>query len=57
MTIKEIIETLQPVKPMTRATLYTYLRILGIKPIGKVRQSPQLYPDDTPVKIRHLLGH
>lgn len=55
MTTEQILEQLAPAKPMTRATLYTWLRKLRIKPLG-ARQHPQQYPDDTPQIILHKLG-
>ncbi len=55
MTIEKILEVLEPAKPMSRATLYTWLRKLRIKPLG-ARQHPQQYPDDTPEVIKRKLG-
>ena len=55
MTVKEILVTLKPHKPMSRETLYGHLRALRVKPLG-VRQSPQRYPDDVPNKILQRLG-
>ena len=55
MTIKQILQAVKPHKPMTRVTLYTWLRKLKIKPLGE-RQSPQNYPDDTPDRILTKLG-
>jgi hypothetical protein len=56
MTIEKILETLAPAKPMSRTTLYNWLRKLQIKPIG-ARQNPQQYPDGTPEKILAKLGY
>ena len=55
MTITEILESLRPAKPMTRVTLYCYMRKLKIKPLG-ARQIPQRYPDNVPDKILQRLG-
>ncbi|MDE2100749.1 MAG: hypothetical protein KGL39_26120 [Patescibacteria group bacterium] len=55
MTIENILKQVAPAKPMTRATLYTWLRKLRIKPVG-ARQHPQQYPDDTPERILAKLG-
>jgi hypothetical protein len=55
MTVREILQELDPVKPMTRETLYTHLKALKIKPIG-ARQIPARYPDNTPTRILKRLG-
>lgn len=55
MTVKQILEAVEPAKPMTRATLYTHLDALRIKPVG-ARQKPQQYPADTPGRILRRLG-
>jgi hypothetical protein len=56
MTITQIIARLEPHKQMTQATLYAHLRRLKIKPLGRVRQCPQRYPDDTAKRILRELG-
>lgn len=56
MTITQIIVALEPHKSMTQATVYTYLRRLRIKPVGKIRQCPQRYPKNTPTRILSALG-
>lgn len=57
MTITQILITISPYKPtMTRETLYTHLRALRIKPQSRIRQRPQLYPDNTPQLILKRLG-
>ncbi len=43
-------------KSMTRATMYAHIRALKIRPLGEVRQIPQLYPADTATKILKRLG-
>jgi hypothetical protein len=55
-TVKQILAELEPHKPMTPKTLYSHLGALAIKPVGKVRQCPQLYPGDTPKRILNRLG-
>ena len=55
-TIPDVLATLKRHKPMSRETLYCYLRKLGIKPIGALRQRPQLYPADTAKRVLSGLG-
>ena len=55
-TVPEVLEQVSRHKQITRETLYTYFRKLGIKPIGEIRQSPQRYPADTANKILTGLG-
>ena len=55
MTIQQIVLTLKPHKPVSRATVYTYLKRLKIKPIG-ARQKPMRYPEDSADKILTDLG-
>jgi len=54
MTITQILIEISPYREMSHATLYKHLHALRIKPVGKVRQSPQLYPDDT---VKRVLSH
>lgn len=56
MTVTQILLELGPYKPMTRDTLYKHFRQLKIKPVGKVRQCPQRYPEDSAKRVMHLLG-
>ena len=56
MTITEILVRIAPHKQMSKETLYKHLHALKIKPLGKVRQSPQQYPDDTPQRVLKRLG-
>ena len=56
MTILEIQTAVRPHKPMSRETVYTYLRRLRIHPVSKMRQRPQRYPEDTPQRILRALG-
>lgn len=56
MTITDILVKLAAQKPMTQPTLYAHLRALKIKPLGKVRQCPQHYPDDTADRVLNRLG-
>lgn len=55
MTVEQIIHELKPVKPITRETLYVYIRRFKIKPLG-IRQRPQHYPADTATRIILKLG-
>lgn len=55
-TIAEILWSIAPVKRMSRETLYQHMRRNRIKPIGKQRQCPQLYPDDAAQRILRPLG-
>ena len=55
MTVKQIIEAIEPHRKISRETVYVHLRRLRIKPLG-VRQNPQNYPDNTPEKILKRLG-
>ena len=55
-TTDQILETLQSTgKPVTKRTLYRYLEILKITPLG-ARTKPQLYPVDTIDRILIHLG-
>lgn len=56
MTVRAILESIKPIKPITRQTLYRHLRRLKIQPSG-IRQRPQHYPDDTARRILAKLGH
>jgi hypothetical protein len=56
MTVTQILLAIAPKKPMTRETLYTHLRALRIKPVSRVRQIPQLYPEDTADRVLKRLG-
>lgn len=55
MTIKEMLERVNRLKPMSRETLYVKIRVRKIKPVGE-RQCPQQYPDDAVEKILIPLG-
>jgi hypothetical protein len=56
MTIQQILELVNPIKPMRRETLYVHLRRERIRPVSRVRQIPQQYPDDTADRILVRLG-
>lgn len=56
MTITQILLELLPYREMSHSTLYKHLHALRIKPLGKVRQSPQLYPPDTAQRVLSRLG-
>lgn len=56
MTITQILIELLPYREMSHTTLYKHLHALRIKPLGKVRQSPQLYPPDTVERVLSRLG-
>lgn len=55
-TVEKVLQVIVPIKPMSRETLYQHIRRNRIKPIGKRRQCPQLYPDDTAARILKPLG-
>jgi hypothetical protein len=55
-TIPEVLKQVSKRKPMTRESMYLHIRALKIRPIGEVRQIPQLYPADTAAKILKRLG-
>jgi hypothetical protein len=56
MTVTQILLDVSEFRPMTRDTLYKHMRRLRIKPLGKVRQCPQHFPDDTAQRVLVLLG-
>jgi hypothetical protein len=56
MTIPQILIELAPYRAMSHTTLYKHLHSLRIKPLGKVRQSPQVYPPDTAKRVLVHLG-
>lgn len=56
MTIQQILSQVQSLKPMTRETLYTHLKRARIKPVSRVRQIPQQYPDDAADRVLVRLG-
>lgn len=56
MTIPEILSALEAGgRPHSTRQLYRRLRKLNIEPTG-IRQIPQIYPDDTALKILKALG-
>lgn len=55
MTITEILDSVSAEKPMSRPTLYRWLKVCRIRPVGR-RQLPQQYPDTTPETILKKLG-
>jgi hypothetical protein len=57
MTISEIIEELRPHKAVTKQTVYSYFKRLKIKPIGRTRQIPQHYPENTGKRVLAYLGY
>jgi hypothetical protein len=56
MTVQEIVGELRRYKPCSKASVYNYMRIIGIKPTGKIRQRPQHYPANTAEQIVEELG-
>jgi hypothetical protein len=56
MTVDQIRDAVKAYKPMSIPTLYKHLHAAGVKPVSKVRQIPQQYPDDTPDRILKRLG-
>lgn len=58
MTVEQILFDFannDPKKPVTRVTLYNYLRKFKIKPTSR-NIHPVHYPADTPTRIRMKLG-
>ena len=55
VTVYEVREELKQYKPLSRESIYTNIRALGIKPVG-ARQRPQLYPPDTAARILKRYG-
>lgn len=55
-TITDVLGEMKKHKRVSRTTLYSYLSKLSIKPVGEIRQRPQLYPPDTAKKILKGLG-
>ena len=56
MTITQIREAVEPHRPMSTRTVYNHITALAIKPVSRVRQRPQHYPDTTPLRILKRLG-
>lgn len=56
MTIKQIQKEVSSTKPVSRRQLFRYLRTLEIKPVGRLQQKPQHYPENTPNLILAELG-
>lgn len=56
MTIQQILDRLEPHKPMTRVTLYVWLRRAKVKPVSRFRQNPQQYPNDTATRVLEVAG-
>ena len=55
-TFTDVLGEVQKHKRVSRSSLYLYFRKLSIKPVGEIRQAPQLYPPDTAKKILKGLG-
>ena len=55
-TFTDVFGEVKKQKRVSRRTLYNYFRKLEIKPVGELRQCPQLYPPDTAKKILKGLG-
>jgi len=55
-TVERVLAELKGYKPISRKTLYVYLRTLEIRPLSEMRQRPQLYPADTTKRILKGLG-
>lgn len=56
MTLQDILEAVCKHKQVKRPTLYEYMRVCRIKPIG-ARQRPQNFPEDSAERIiKHLNG-
>ena len=55
-TITDVVRDVGKHKRVSHVTIYNYLRKLGIKPVGEIRQCPQFYPPDTAKRILKGLG-
>ena len=55
-TITDVLGELKKHKRVSRGSLYLYFRKMHIKPVGEIRQCPQLYPPDTAKRILKGLG-
>lgn len=55
MTIEEILEEVSQRKQCSKRTLFRYLDVLDIQPLG-ARQRPQHYPEDSAAKVLEHLG-
>jgi len=56
ITIAQVLADMKGYQPISRRTLYVYLRKLDIHPLSEMRQRPQLYPADTTKRILKGLG-
>lgn len=56
VTTTQVLIEVAKYRPMGKDALYKHFRKLKIKPVGKVRQCPQQYPDDAPKRVLALLG-
>ena len=56
MTIDQIQKEVSAAKPVSRRQVIRYLNQCSIRPAGTIRQKPQQYPEDAPVKIKIALG-
>jgi len=55
-TIDEILLELRQHKTCSRVQLYRYLKTLGIRPLGEIKQRPARYPTDTAARVIASLG-
>lgn len=56
MTIDQITKEVSSGKAVSRRQVVRYLRDLEIRPLGRLRQRPQIYPDDAGKRILAELG-
>ena len=54
--ITDVLAEVRKHKRISERTLFLYFRKMHIKPVGVIRQRPQLYPPDTAKKILKGLG-
>jgi hypothetical protein len=57
MTLEEVQKHLTPIKLCSLVQVRRYVKALGIKPIGALRQRPAQYPQNTADQILLNLGY
>jgi hypothetical protein len=56
MTFDQILEDVKRVRPCSRRTLYLFIKLARVRPMGP-RQRPQNYPKDSARRILSKLGY
>jgi hypothetical protein len=56
MTLTQIYQTVNGLKPCSEPQFRRYLKAAGVKPIVGIRTKPRLYPDDSAAKVLAELG-